>query len=102
MLLPFTIGQITCYCPRKMLLSRRQITRRKLCFYYTWKFGVISIKYVIKYLYCFYKNASIYTFDMMVGWLYRRLYEIKYINGKICQAKATNLYCMTDIIYIIT
>jgi len=37
----------------------------------------------------------------MVGWLYRRLYEIKYINGKICQAKATNLYCMTDIIYII-
>ena len=38
---------------------------------------------------------------MMVGWLYRRLYEIKYINGKICQAKATNLYCMTDIIYII-
>ena len=39
---------------------------------------------------------------MMVGWLYRRLYEIKYINGKICQAKATNLYCMTDIIYIIT
>ena len=30
------------------------------------------------------------------------IYEIKYINGKICQAKATNLYCMTDIIYIIT
>ena len=40
-------GQITCYCPRKMLLPRRQITRRKLCFYYTCKFGVISIKYVI-------------------------------------------------------
>jgi hypothetical protein len=40
-------GQITCYCPRKMLLHRRQITRRKLCFYYTCKFGVISIKYVI-------------------------------------------------------
>jgi hypothetical protein len=46
-LLPFTRGQITCYCPRKMLLLRRQITRRKLCFYYTCKFGVISIKYVI-------------------------------------------------------
>jgi hypothetical protein len=29
MLLPFTRGQITCYCPRKMLLPRRQITRRK-------------------------------------------------------------------------
>jgi len=24
-----------------------QITRRKLCFYYTCKFGIISIKYVI-------------------------------------------------------
>jgi hypothetical protein len=46
-LLLFTRGQITCYCPRKMLLPRRQITRRKLCFYYTCKFGVISIKYVI-------------------------------------------------------
>jgi hypothetical protein len=31
-----------------MLLPRRQITRRKLCFYYTYKFGVISIKYVIR------------------------------------------------------
>ena len=30
-----------------MLLPRRQITHRKLCFYYTCKFGVISIKYVI-------------------------------------------------------
>jgi hypothetical protein len=30
-----------------MLLPRRQITRHKLCFYYTCKFGVISIKYVI-------------------------------------------------------
>jgi hypothetical protein len=32
-----------------MLLLWGQITRRKLCFYYTCKFGVISIKYVIKY-----------------------------------------------------
>ena len=48
MSLPFTRGQITCYCPRKMLLPWGQITRRKLCFYYTCKFGVISIKYVIK------------------------------------------------------
>ena len=47
MLLPFTRGQITCYCPCKMLLPRRQITRSKLCFYYTCKFCVISIKYVI-------------------------------------------------------
>jgi hypothetical protein len=47
MVLPFTRGQKTCYCPRKMLLPQRQITRRKLCFYYTCKFGVISIKYVI-------------------------------------------------------
>jgi hypothetical protein len=31
-----------------MLLPRRQITRRKLCFYYTCKFGAISIKYVIR------------------------------------------------------
>jgi hypothetical protein len=31
-----------------MLLSRRQITRRKLCFYYTCKFGVIFIQYVIR------------------------------------------------------
>jgi hypothetical protein len=47
MLLPFTRGQIICYCPREMLLPRRQITRRKLYFYYICKFGVISIKYVI-------------------------------------------------------
>ena len=47
MLLPFTRGQITCYCPRKMLLPWGQITPRKLCFYYICKFGVISIKYVI-------------------------------------------------------
>ena len=47
MLLPFTRGQITRYCPRKMLLPRRQLTRRKLCFYYTYKFDVISIKYVL-------------------------------------------------------
>ena len=47
MLLPFTRGQITCYFPRKMLLPRRQISRRKLCSHYTCKFGVISIKYVI-------------------------------------------------------
>ena len=51
MLLPFTKGQITCYCPRKMLLPWRQITRRKLCFYYKCKFGVISIKYVIMFAY---------------------------------------------------
>ena len=42
-------GQITCYCSRKMLLPRGQVTRRKLCFYYTCIFGVISIKYVIIY-----------------------------------------------------
>ena len=51
MLLPVTRGHILCYCPRKMLLPRGQITRRKLCFYYTCKFGVISIKYVIIYEY---------------------------------------------------
>jgi len=38
---------MTCYCPRKMFLPRRQITRCKLCFDYKCKFGVISIKYVI-------------------------------------------------------
>ena len=43
-----TRGQITCYCPRKMLLPRRQIKHRKLCVYYTCKFGLISIKYVIR------------------------------------------------------
>ena len=62
---PFTRGQITCYCPRKMLLPREQVTRRKLCFYYTCKFGVISIKYVIIYFvwwlfylfgYCYFKK----------------------------------------------
>ena len=33
MLLPSTRGEVTCYCPSKMLLPRRQITRRKLCLY---------------------------------------------------------------------
>jgi len=53
MLLPFTRGQITYYCPRKMLFPWGQITRSKLCFYYTCKFGVISIKYVIKDIICY-------------------------------------------------
>jgi hypothetical protein len=48
-------GQIACQCPSQkginMLLPRRQITRRKLCFYYTCKFRVISIQYVIIYNY---------------------------------------------------
>ena len=41
MSLPFARGQKTCYCPLKMLLPRRQITRRKLCFYYTCEFNTI-------------------------------------------------------------
>ena len=44
------LGQITCYCPRKMLLPLMEITRRKLCFYYTCKVGVSSIKYVIIFI----------------------------------------------------
>ena len=36
-----------------MLLPQRQITCRKLCVYYTCKFGVISIKYVIIIFYFF-------------------------------------------------
>jgi len=59
MLLPFTRGQITYHCPRKMLLPRRQITRRKLCFYYTCKFGFISIKYVINKIYLCHNIAEI-------------------------------------------
>ena len=51
LLLPFTRGQITCHCPRKMFLPRGQKTRRELCFYYTWKFGAISIKICAKIQY---------------------------------------------------
>ena len=44
-----------------MLLPRRQITRHNLCFYYTCKFGVISIKYVIiKFI----GNLDIFLFDL--------------------------------------
>ena len=57
MLLPFARMQITCYCPRKMLLPWGKITRRKLCFYYTCKSGVISIKYVI--IYNYYTSLSV-------------------------------------------
>ena len=43
------------------LLPRRQITRCKLCFYYTCKFSVISIKYVIiKFI----GNLDIFLFDL--------------------------------------
>ena len=42
-----TRGQKTCYWLGKIVLPRRQITRRKLWFYYICKFGVVSIKYVI-------------------------------------------------------
>ena len=56
-------GQITCYCPRKMLLPRRKITRRKLCFYYTFKFGVISIEYVIKIYTHRITNINVYTLN---------------------------------------
>ena len=40
-----------------MLLPRKQITRHKLCFYYTCKFGVISIKYVINVYYYWNKRS---------------------------------------------
>jgi hypothetical protein len=65
MLLPFTRGQIICYCPRKMLLPRRQITRRKLCFYYACTFGVISIKYVIRYNTIYNTKTAIYNIYKM-------------------------------------
>jgi hypothetical protein len=60
-------GQITCYCPRKMLLPRRQITPRKLCFYYTCKFGVISIKYVIKIIIYLYFDKKLWHFNHSHG-----------------------------------
>jgi hypothetical protein len=47
----------------EMLLPQRQITRRKLCFYYTCKFGVISIKYVIM-------NCILYFINhVSFGWM---------------------------------
>jgi hypothetical protein len=61
---------ITCYCPRKMLLLRRQIIRRKLCFYYTCKFGVISIKYVIIHIstICIFINNACLNFTTCHSW----------------------------------
>ena len=64
MLLPFTRGHITCYCPRKMLFPRRQITRHKLCFYSTCKFGVISITYVINP--CIDLNGRLYLHNFIM------------------------------------
>ena len=63
MLLPFARMQITCYFHRKMLLPWGQITRRKLCFYYTCKFGVIAVKYVIIYIY--YTSLSVIWCDLI-------------------------------------
>jgi hypothetical protein len=78
-----TRGQMTCYCPRKMLLPRRQITRHKLCFYYTCKFVVISIKYVITHFtlaenvdmwFSRYQTSSIFVIlrDRMGGWFKKK------------------------------
>jgi hypothetical protein len=71
MVLPFTRGQRACYCPRKMILSKRQITLRKTCFYYTCKFGVISIKYLIirgytyrqKFYVTYSSSTGVYTLE---------------------------------------
>ena len=88
--------QITCHCPRKMVLPRRQITRRKLCFYYTCKFGVISIKYVIilfivgfifqfihscihSYLYVLLIEIGIWTYKNK----YYKIYQIHHINENV-------------------
>ena len=53
-----------------MLLLWGQITRRKLCYYYTCKFGVISIKYVIKY--------DIYSEHFTTTYCYHVMYIAEY------------------------
>ena len=96
MLLPFTRGQITCYCPRKMVLPRRQIIRRKLCFYYTCKFGVISIKYVtilfiVGFIFQFIHScihSYLYVLLIEIGiWTYKKkyykIYQIHHINVSV-------------------
>ena len=91
MLLPgFTRGQITCYCPRQMLLPRRQVTRRKLCFDYTCKFDVISIKYVIKY---FIHGNMFWVMGFVV-----RVRVTHFIPSLLCMATGNNFRLMRGLI----
>jgi cation transport ATPase len=60
-----------------MLLLWGQITRRKLCFYYPCKFGVISIKYVIKY--------DIYSEHFTTTYCYHVMYIVKQANKQTKQ-----------------
>ena len=61
-----------------MLLPRSQITRHKLCFYYTCKFGVISIKYMIK------NNTEPIEFNKINNYTYLKTISINmpFINKK--------------------
>ena len=84
MVLPFTRGHITWYCSRKMLLPRRQITRRKLCFYNTWKFGVIPIQYVIMYNIMLFVLSFIifhkwYNISPEIQWIVKGIQSLKLI-----------------------
>ena len=93
MLLPFTRGQITCYCPRKMLLPRRQITHRKLCFYYTCKFGVLSIKYMIIWS----QGHNKPTIQNSFHWKYATIY-ITEEEYKVAQYYIHCIFIRTDIL----
>ena len=49
--------------PSYNVIAPWKITRRKLCFYYTFKFGVISIKYVIKIYTHWITNINLYKLN---------------------------------------
>ena len=57
-----------------MLLPRRKITRRKLCFYYTFKFGVISVKQ--------FTHIELLIY-ICTHWISTSIYDIKWISACI-------------------
>jgi hypothetical protein len=81
-------GQITCYCPRKIILPRRQITRRKLCFYYTYKFGVISIKYVIVH-------------GFMLQIIYTTVLRVKHLSNITLRVRLFNCLTWRTVMWIL-
>jgi hypothetical protein len=61
-----------------MLLPRWKITRRKLCFYYTFKFGVISIKQ--------FTHIELLIY-ICTHWISTSIYDIKWISACIFEFK---------------
>ena len=66
-----------------------QITRRKLCFYYTCKFGIISITYVI--------NSITYILGHMITYMYETIYDYDFFVVSVLFILYNYSFCIRSI-----